>query len=233
MPEAADTSAWAERVARALVTELEELTGVTWERDGVRMRSPLGAVRTAELHADAGRGHVDIGIALNGVPGLGALWDCAAGPSACDDAAAKSVAHLWASTTAPAILELGYRDGRFADHADHDPTLGLAEWHSVHGPLIAFGPASAHADAIALRDWALAHPLVPQIRASLSPALASPGPHGVKLFLADCAGGAPPIAEVRIDGIRDDASSEALLGTPWPRRATGSCLRSFVVFLHR
>lgn len=41
-----------------------------------------------------------------------------------------------------------------------------------------------------------------------------------------------PIAEVRVDGKRDEGASAAVLALPWSRTPDGSVARMFVVFLH-
>ena len=63
----------------------------------------------------------------------------------------------------------------------------------------------------------------------LAPALMPTRLHGVKFLLG--AFDEQSVAEVRIDGVRHDASSVALLKLPWPK-AGKRVARFFVMFIH-
>lgn len=206
----ADTREWCARVRRALVVELDAIWP-GWSDIGTEVRGPGSfAVRVEDRH-QVGPGHIDIGIVLNRANRESPIvWDCAAGGRAQDDAAASLAARLWASTTAPAVLELAARDGRYAEHANGDATLGLPTWHSIHGGIVAYGTG----DPNPLQEWLLDHPVIPALSSLLGDRLEPGALHGVKILVAALD---ESNAEVRIDGVRDDPCSQAILQLDWPR----------------
>lgn len=210
---------------QALVIELSRFRD-GWNDDGELVIGPgTVAVRATVTH-DFGPGHVDIGFILNRERAdAPVIWDCVAGGRTQDEAAARLACSIWAQTTAPVIMELLTQKSQHADHAHGDDGLGLAGWHSIHGPILGYGSD----DATALQRWCLDHPVVPGLRTFLTPALSPASLHGVKFLLG--AFGEESIAEVRIDGVRHDACSAALLELPWPRER--KCVaRFFVLFIH-
>jgi hypothetical protein len=124
------------------------------------------------------------------------------------------------------FLELTRRREEFATSSLGDPSLGLAGWHSIHGPILGYGSG----DPEALQAWMLRHPVVPALGDDLRRLLTPPDRlHIVKVLLGAFD---EPIAEVRVDGTRDERCSEALLRLPWPRAAKPSVARAFTLFVH-
>ena len=88
------------------------------------LEGPEGAVvRLGQHHESESDGHVDILFELDGASRVrSTLWDCVCGFGATPAEKARSAAHLWAQTTAGALLELKYsRRGEFADHFRGNP----------------------------------------------------------------------------------------------------------------
>lgn len=220
-----DSHAWLHAVRAALATALDGTLG-PWRDNGRTIEGPgTLAVQVANTHATDGR-HVDIGFHVNvGHPQPVIFWDCLAGfPGGPVTEAAEFVCKIWMQTTAPTVFELVTRRGEYADHARGDATLGLPDWHSFHGGILGYGKNGGRD----LQAWCLANPIVPLVAAQLGPALQPDRPHGVKFFL----GAFPaPVAEVRIDGERDDACSDALAALPWPK-AGADIARFYVLFAH-
>jgi hypothetical protein len=219
-----DDQAWLAAVRASLANELNKLWP-EWTIEGpVVKRKGTLAVHPVVTHGDY-RNHVDIGFYLNrDRADAPVLWDCVAGPGNDLRAAADFAASAWAQSTAPPILELLHGDGRFAEHSNGDDGIGLPGWHGILGPLLGYGSDSAEP----LQTWCLKNPLIPALQAYLAPRLADGLVHGVKFLLGAMD---PGIAEVRINGQRDDAASEALFRLPWPR-GRRSVLRSYAVFVH-
>lgn len=103
--------------------------------------------------------------------------------------------------------------------------LGLAGWHSIHGAILGYG----NDDATPLQRWCLDNAVVPALRDVLAPALSPVWLHGAKFHLG--AFDEQSIAEVRIDGVRHDACSDALLKLPWPKEGK-RVARFFVLFVY-
>jgi hypothetical protein len=222
-----DDDRWLRAVRIALVEALNQLGG-EWRDDG---RLVVGRGTVAVLAEDvhrSGTGHVDLGFVLDrNDPGVPIIWDCVAGGPGPVEEAAEIAVSIWARTTAPTILELlGGGRGELADHAHGDDGLGLAGWHSIHGPILGYGVG----DAAELQRWSLEHAVVPALREPLARALTGAVLHGVKFLFGGST--SESIAEVRVDGQRDEACSAALLALPWPRSAEAAFVRHFVLFIH-
>lgn len=183
-----------------------------WQRVGEELRGPGPAtVRLAERHV-GGPNHVDVAFERGPL----VLWDCIAFP---DPAV---VAHIWASTLAPVGLELGRRDGTFADHDAGAQGIGMPGWHSVAGPVIAYGPEPAEP----LRDWLLHAQPVAALAHLLGPSLAPDRMHGIKVLLL---GGLHPTAELRVDGEVHSEASEVLRAMSWPHDVPGVARQHFAL----
>jgi Family of unknown function (DUF6348) len=221
---AGDPQEWLSAVRREVARTLSTMLGA-WTDDGASVIGPgTLAVRVVDTHQGGPR-HVDLGFVLNRMrPDAPVIWDCVAGGSGDARDCAELACRIWAQTTAPAILELLTQRGEYADHATGD-SIGLPGWHSIHGGILGYGKD----DASPLQQWCLDHPIVPLLRHRLGLAL-GPGPlHGVKFLLG--AFDEQSIAEVRIDGTRDEACSEELLALPWSK-AGKRVVRFFVLFVH-
>lgn len=169
-------------------------------------------------------GHIDIGFALNPEhPEAPVLWDCSAGVGTNPAALAEFAARVWLETTAPTLLELLEYQGRLATHFSGDDPEGLPGLHVVHGPVLGFGAC----DASPLRDWAVDNTLRAQ-RDTL-PSRITGAVHGVKVLFGGMVGQA--VAEVRVDGAYDEASSSALADLPWPRLEKPAFARAYLVVM--
>jgi Family of unknown function (DUF6348) len=183
-------------------------------------------VLVADLHGNEDQpGHVDIGIALNPeIPEAAVLWDCATGYGRNPAEVAERAAYVWLETTAPTVLELLERRGRLAAHLGSDDPDGLPGMHVLHGPVLTFGAG----DGTPLRDWAVDNIVLPALRETLRPRLTG-DVHGVKLLFGGTAG--REVAEVRVDGVCDEASSHALAKLPWPRLEQPAFARAYLLVM--
>jgi hypothetical protein len=80
-----------------------------------------------------------------------------------------------------------------------------------------------------LQQWALKHPLLPQLRSSIEPSLDARVPNGVKFFFGCSPQG--DTAEVRINGIAEPHPSSVLAELSWPRPSAVAYLRAFVLLV--
>jgi hypothetical protein len=129
-------------------------------------------------------------------------------------------------STAPVVLELVTQKGRFADHAHGADGLGIAGWHSIHGPILAYG---AHG-MDALQRWLAEHPPMPALQRHLQAQLTPDAPHTVMLHIV--ANGDGSTSEVRVDGEPHRAASAALQAMSWPRRDVLAVARQLTLFAH-
>jgi len=154
------------------------------------------------------------------------LWDCAHGAGETEEDVLRTAVDVWAGSTAPVGLELHHQRGEFADH--FHGAYGLPGWHVIHGPFINFGEGEG---ARSLKEWVLAHPLLPQLAGALEAAgLPVHGPTGMKLFFGSSGG--KDIAEVRVNHVVHPELSSALAGLSWPRSEDPAYARVFVLFVH-
>jgi hypothetical protein len=222
-----DPETWLAAIRQRLAERLSAMHG-TWRDDGTLVVGPgTLSVRPGLVH-EALSGHVDIAFELNrSRQDAPVIWDCVSGAGHDIEMRAEFACNVWVQTTARAVLELVTSCGEFADHSHSDPKLGLPGWHSIHGPVLAYGGDGR----AVLQTWCLENPVVPLLGAQLADVLsAMPGAvHGVKFLLG--AFGPKSIAEVRIDGVCHDGCTEAVLAMPWPKTAS-SVARFFVLFVH-
>lgn len=200
-----------------------------WEVVERGIIGPEGAlVRFAERHESEAKGHVDVQFVLfEEFEDQGHLWDCVSGFGDTPVKRAKTAAHLWASTTGGALLELKYsRRGEFADHYAGGDAGGFSGWHVISGAILGFGSADS---ASQLQAWWLNHPVLPAIAEALEESLLDGDcPHGIKILF-----GGDGIAEVRVNGDRHEGASDVLACLEWPRLIEAASVRSYVVVLHR
>lgn len=218
--------AWLRAVRLALVKELTAIRG-EWADNGEAVVGPGTIAVVPAFRHEAELGHVDIGFVLNrDRPDVPVVWDCAYGGSDSPlEAAAALACSMWARTTAPTVFELMSQRGEYAAHAHGDDGLGLDGWHSIHGPILTYGDDSAEQ----LQKWCLDNPIVPALRDGLAGELPPTPIHGVKFLLGAFGDGSS--AEVRIDGERSEACSDALLRLRWPKTPS-RVVRFFVLFVH-
>ena len=185
------------------------------------------AVRVEDQHR-LGPSHFDLGFVLNRESAEAPiLWDCTAGLGAMETDVVKTAVENWASCTAPAILELLKQDGSFASHLGYDDPRGCPGWHVIHGPVTAFGKGTAPKE---LQAWALEIPLLPVLGPMVASAFERPMLNGVKLLFGFAAG---EIAEVKVNGVTNEAATQRLRSMNWPRSAEGAFVRCYWLFVHQ
>ena len=185
-------------------------------------------VRLNRRHSSDSDGHLDVEFVPDDrAAGRVGLWDCVAEFGVTAGERARNAAHLWAQTTAPALLEFKYSQrGEFADHYHGHEKDGFAGWHVICGAIMGFGHSESPQR---LQDWWLKNPLLPRLAATLEGSVDEGRcPHGIKILF-----GGDGIAEVRLDGERHERASAILASLDWPRLQPAGFVRSYVVVLHR
>jgi hypothetical protein len=124
------------------------------------------------------------------------------------------------------MLELGSRDGTFADHYQHNDPQGCAGWHVIHGPILGFGIGAAPGS---LQTWALKNPLLPIVGPIAAKAFDRPLLNGVKILFGF---GTEQIAEVRINGVCNQEAGDRLMSLEWPRASEAAFVRCYLLFVH-
>ncbi len=199
-----------------------------WKVVGDRVEGPgtLAIVLgDATAHGES-VGHLDLGFVLNRErPDAPVLWDCTTGPGEDRMTALAHAVHIWVQTTVPAVRELLANDGSFADHYPPGDPDGFGDYHAIHGSLIGWGVEDG---SDVLQAWWLSSPLLPVLHRAI---LRVDHPlSGMKIFFGSLGDGGS-VAEVRVNGQRHDAASDALLAMDWPRPATVGVVRSYVVLV--
>lgn len=190
---------------------------------------PGGAVvRLGENHESEVEGHVDVQFVLDDSSFRRIeLWDCVMGYGETPTDRAQFAAHVWGQTTGVVLLELKYsRTGEFADHLYGTEADGFSGWHAIHGGIIGIGDADS---AGKLQQWWLDNPLLPALARCLNESLdEKDGPFGLKILF-----GGDEVAEVRVNGERNEVASSMLASLSWPRLDPPAFVRSYVLLVHR
>jgi hypothetical protein len=214
-------------LARQLVAERLSSTFKTWVVDGECVRGPGMLEVLVEDHHRCGETHLDIGFVVNrervDVP---VLWDCVAGIGTTQAEGLSRAVETWSISTLPVYLEFLARDGSFAEHLHAGEPQGCAGWHVIHGPWIAYGNGTAPDN---LQTWALDNPVLPVLGGVVPKAFNRPTLNCVKLLFGF---GTEDIAEVRINGEYDEASSQLLRELTWPRAQEAAFARCYLLFVH-
>ncbi|MFD4659587.1 DUF6348 family protein [Kitasatospora sp. NPDC058444] len=207
-------------IQRCVVREMARL-GQVFHPDGEVVRGPgTTAVAVREHPGDDGAGHVDLGFVLHlGRADAPVVWDCAAGLGKTEEEKLANAVKMWATTTAPVLVEAAQGHGARADRP-HLPEL--PGWRAAQGPAAVFGFGNEH-----LAGWLAEHRVLPALAPALRAELTGPGPVGVKLFLGGKAG--DDVAEVRVGGEVSEAASAALRALDWPRGERLCWARLFVL----
>jgi hypothetical protein len=135
-----------------------------------------------QLHAAESPGHTDLEFVFQDASAdFVHLYDCISGFGQTVEDQAKSAATIWASTTAPALLELKYsRQGKYADHYQFDDKYGFTGWHSICGAIMGYGHGESPQK---LQDWWLNNPILPSLASVLNDSLDEQNaPYGIKIF---------------------------------------------------
>jgi hypothetical protein len=218
------------RMLNELAIEIaKRLNDITpgWSAEGNGVHGPRNVgVELTDFHHEYGPGHVDIGFVLGcKSQNCQTIWDCVSGYGSSVLERVQSAAHVWVTCTAPVFLELIFSGrGDYAEHYHAADPEGLRGWHAIHGPILGIGQEGAEI----LQKWWLENPLLPLI--SRNTKNSDFGdlryPHGIKLLF-----GGEDVAEVRIDGMRHEPASQALLLEKWPRVAR-SFVRGYILAMH-
>jgi uncharacterized protein DUF6348 len=155
------------------------------------------------------------------------IWDCAAGVGPADREMLQMAVDIWATSTLPALLEFLKHDGSEATHFNDEEPDGCPGWHVIHGPIFAYGNGNAPDE---LQNWAHDNNFLSRV-----------GPIAVKSFERDILNGVKllfggsksnKVAEVRINGTRDDAATNLLSQFNWPLSDDPAFGRCFLLFVH-
>lgn len=209
---------------RVFVEHLNALGEGRWTLDGGRAIGP-GGFAAVFRNDDGSRGHIDIGFILDRSAAAPVeLWVCSTGVGDTTEAALNMAVEGWVRTTWPVVQELDGASGAFADHLHGEETGG---WHVVQGPWVGLDRGDGAGEA--LGAWADSHPVI----ATIGPIVAHEFTRGtmncVKILLASTD---EPVADVMVNGVRNEEASYALLGLDWPK--TGHAVqKSVAVFLER
>jgi len=211
--------------ARQLIAQSLNRLEVGWAVEEDFVRGPGGAaVHLAELHGHA-PAHLDVGFILDRRrTDAQVIWDCTTGIGATAEAKLSRAVETWVTCTAPVFLEFLDGRGRFADHYRQDDGDGISGWHAIHGAFLGWGIGEGKD---VLQRWALGHPLLPQLRASLEALLDPTAPNGVKFLFGSS--GRSETAEVRVNGKFAASPSSALAELKWPRSSRAAYVRAFVL----
>lgn len=216
-------------IAREAFRDVLNMLRAGWVITGDAIVGPeSAAVRLTQRHESRSEGHVDVQFVLDDTAARRIeLWDCVAGIGISHSDRARFAAHLWGQTTAGALLELKYSlQGEFADHYHGADTGGFSGWHAIAGAIIGFGNGEA---PVKLQQWWLSNPVLPILARALDESLTEEeAPFGLKILF-----GGDGVAEVRVNGERNEAASSALASLPWPRLEPAGFVRSYVILLHR
>ncbi|MFI6320177.1 DUF6348 family protein [Nonomuraea sp. NPDC050556] len=217
----------AEFALKTIAKRMSQFGGKWRARDG-RVRGPgQSAVVIRSIDFDDGPAHLDLGISLDAKDDTApVLWDCTTGAGATDEAAIKQAVEMWAMTAGAAFMELVHQDGEQGTHLSQDDPDGLPGHHVVHGPVGAF---TFSGDIGPITTWYIDNPVLPKIRDTLAGAFDDPRINGMKiLFGGDLES---EMAEVRINGEVHEEASAALLRLDWPREASFTYARTYVLVL--
>lgn len=218
-----------DKLDHALRLVANQLTKIykTWSVEHGVVRGPgTLEVRVEDLHR-CDTNHLDIGFVLNRERAdAPVLWDCATGLGATTKEGVSHTVQIWATSTLPVFLEFLTRDGSFADHFHGDDPRGCRGWHVIHGPWLPYGVGLARDILLA---WALETPVLSLVGPIIARSFDRPELNCVKLFFGF---GGSDIAEVRVNGQRDEVASEHLESLPWPRSKDAAFARCVLLFVH-
>jgi hypothetical protein len=193
--------------------------------DGPMLRSGSLGVRVLPSDVAEPR-HIDLEIVLNvDRPDVPTIVDCTLGLSADRVEAARQAIQAWIETCLVTVLEMIEQRGTFANHWQPNSAGGFAGWHAIVGSITGW---SADGSAAKQQWFAEAMPW-----STLAPVIATgidrPHLNGVRMLVGQ--GGDSSECEVRINGRRHEASSEALSRLDWPRTERYGTARTFVLLV--
>lgn len=167
-------------------------------------------------------GHFDIGFVVPPQPAV--IPDCISGLGSPHQAAAMA-ARIWRDTSGACLAEMLTRRGGYASHVDGSDSVGLPGWHSVVSPVLAYGPDPTSSDT--LQAALVERDVLRDVAPHLLPALDRPAHNGIKVFYHRTPTSAT--AEIRVNGVPDEASSRALAALPWPEVTAPTTARFYAV----
>lgn len=215
----------------AMVADRMSQFDMPWSADqitGDQLRGPgTLAIELQENHTDS-EAHLDLAFILNvDDPVQTTISDCVTGYGASTEDAWRQAVGTWADLTAATVVELLKPANQYAGHQHGNDPLGFPGWHMIGSDWTGFGWGDQPG---ALAQWAADEHLVTQLAPAIAAGLDREHLNGVKIFFGGTAG--DEIAEVRINGRRDETSSGVLLALPWPRPPQAAFARSFLLLPH-
>ncbi|BCJ46533.1 hypothetical protein GCM10010168_61720 [Actinoplanes ianthinogenes] len=158
----------------------------------------------------------------------GLIVDCVSGIGEPREALGFALG-IWRQTSGACFMEMasGGR-GEFATRLDADDPAGLAGWHTISSPVLAYGRDEASGSAV--QEAMLEHHLLGALSPYLAGALDRPVNNGIKVFL--CLTPDSLTAEVRVNGEVAEEATAAMAALPWPEVTDVVFCRFFAVAVH-
>jgi len=211
--------------AALVAEEMTASTGDTWTVDETDLVRGPGTAGVAVIpYPDESWNHIDLEFILNvDRPAETALFDCVAGIGETPEQAIRWALKVWIGTTGAAVFEFLHGTGRQADSFAGDDSRGFPGWHMIGARIMGYGVGdSGTAVGVWMGEACPWHDLAPLI----VPSLNRPMLNGIKFF-ADGNG----IAEVRVNGVVNDAASKALIAMS-PRTPQFAAARTYCLLVH-
>ncbi len=184
-------------------------------RPGHVSRSGLVRLEQADFVLDIGR------------PDGSTVSDCIQGYGRTTGRAQRKAVDVWATVTAATVMELLNPTGTHAHHLANGDARGFPGWHAIHGAIVKAGRPGA----VALQQWLVDHPVLPNLAPALAGDLDLQGINGIKILFGSRAG--EEVCEVRVNGRISPAATAALASLPWPRLPVRALCRTFVLLARR
>lgn len=214
-------------LARRLFAEQLSVQGGPWTVSGDRVIGPGTVAVLIEKRHAASEAHLDFGTILDrDKPDAPVLWTCMTGFGDGLEATLKNTIEAWVVSTLPVVQEVFSQDGSNADQYGPGTPGGCPGWHVIHGPFSGMDAGTGGGDEIT--QWAVKHPLLPELGPLITPSFSRPDLNMVKVIIAR---GEEDIAEVRVNGERHEAASQKLASMDWPR-GDWALVRCSILFMH-
>jgi Family of unknown function (DUF6348) len=156
--------------------------------------------------------HADIRFSLNPDRPETHIDDCATGWAETQEEAIESAAQAWTKITAPPVFSLlQHSPDHGADWFPLGNAAGLPGWHVFAGP---YGFRGDPEGGRLLEDHLQRHPLLPLLSEPIVRGFRRPYLNYVKLYRGYS--GSEWLSDGLINGVRDQALTDKLLGLRWP-----------------
>jgi hypothetical protein len=194
-------------------------------RDGLMIGKPAWSIMMLPIDPDD-PSHFDIGFAPALGSGLPAFSDHIGGPGSGPDAAERA-AHICLETSGACFLEMLTRRGQYADHLDGNDRAGIPGWHTVASGILAYSEGDDDSDRVALQHAMADNSVLNRLSDVLVPLVTQPANNGIKMLYLR--GADSMVAEVSVNGVRDETASDALAGLAWPAVKAPTVARCYAV----